>query len=111
MKEHTGINPWRAEEKIVKVMGYISVPQTIDSEVIKGLNFSKIQAGQATIKMTWKDTRNAKHEVELVGVVIKNRFEWLRKYFNGLAPVFAIDILVDGKSVLKSEHFEGESWA
>lgn len=102
LREHTGINPWKAEERILKTMEYASKAQFKQGEVTV-LDFSKMAEGAFGVTMTWTEGRAEKHDLELTSVVIRDRWPRIRKYFNGLTPVYAVDIIVDGESVINKE--------
>lgn len=67
------------------------------------VDFSKLQEGAFGVTMSWKEGRAEIHNLELASVIVKDRFGWLRRRFNGLTPVYATDIIVDGESVIKTE--------
>jgi len=107
LKEYTEVNPWKVEEKLVKVAEKLSQPViNVAGGKLVGLDKTP-KDFVMTYGGHYPDGESAVygmvggHEITLKGLEIgRNSWPRLRKRFNGLRPIFVTDILVDGESVL-----------
>ena len=101
----TQANPWKIEDKVLKLFGAMSEPSPIKGVTMK--DFPHTDEGKLTFRFSWVENKNNPqvHSLVLIGVVVGKRSWWSR--FIGLsrllADIKALDVIIDDQSVFSNE--------
>lgn len=116
LKSHQGYNIWRyvdkinvdnrkVEKRVLSIIDRLSSSK-FKCKDVQLINFSEDVLKSSSITMKFNENGVVRN-LAFIGLTIKHEscfVAWVRCFFQILAPIHAVDIIIDGKSLIDKSH-------